>query len=561
MFLKKFDALSPSIGLYYNEEKQHSSVFSGVLSIIVFAVIVMSEIYHVSFIKRKLPKSYFFNKNIEDAGTFPVNASSMFNYIQLVDRKTNEEIPFNFEAFKVVGFDDVYSDEYIKDQTLIGQKDHWIYGYCNNDSDTEGIGNLIDSNYFEKSACIREYYDKKQDKYFKTGEKGFRWPIIEKGCAHPKRTYYGIIIQKCADAPLKLKKDTHCLENIAGNNKLSDYIKTVSLKYKLMDHYADMGNYEKPFTKFFQTITSDITEGTYGAHNLNFNPTDIYTYDGYFFENKVEETTYYFTKDDKATVETDTATEDKTKGCLIAIYFWMQNTLQHYERVYDRIQDILANIGGVCYVFVSIASIINIIVNKFVTILDTEDFIVYPNQVQKESSFVKRGNEKMYPPKKSSAVQNKQANKDVDQMSSNDQNSAKELHLGNRKDGNNEITNMLKGTNNFNIGSQNNENNVAKHNIKNNPEASINDKSLIKYSRNKLYEGNEKTCGKTFSLFFNYIWYLIKCKKDYPKFNYYEKFRAKLISEENIVQCYFDILQISKINNIEKISLFENTNN
>jgi len=516
----------------------------------------MSEIYHVNFIKRKLPKTYFYNKNIEDAGTFPVNASSMFNYIQLVDRDTNEEIPFNFRAFKVVGFDDAYSDNYMENPEIINNKDHWIYGYCNNDSDTEGIGNLIDSKYFEKSACIRKYYNKEKGRYFETGQEGFRWPIIEKGCANPKRTYYGIIIQKCEKAPDKLKDGANCLEGA----ELTNYIDKVSLKYQLMDHYADMGNYEKPFTKFFQTITGDITEGIYVTHHLNFNPTNIYTYDGYFFENKVEETSYYFTKDDKETVKPDNG-DAKTKGCLIAIYFWMQNTLQHYERVYDRIQDILANIGGVCYVFVSIASIINIIVNKFITILDTEDFIVYPNQVQKESSFVKRGNEKMYPPKKSSAVQNKQANKDVDQMSSNDQNSAKELHLGNRKDGNNEITNMLKGTKNFNIGSQNNENNVAKHNIKNNPEASINDKSLIKYSRNKLYEGNEKTCGKTFSLFFNYIWYLIKCKKDYPKFNYYEKFRAKLISEENIVQCYFDILQISKINNIEKISLFENTNN
>ena len=560
MFLKKFDALSPSIGLYYNEEKQHSSVFSGVLSIIVFAVIVMSEIYHVSFIGRKLPKTYFFNKNIEDAGNFPVNASSMFNFIQLVNRDSNEEIEFDFSYLSVLGFDDVYSNQYIKSDFNIDNQDHyWIYGYCNNNSDTEGISNLINFKYFEKSACIRKYYDKKQNRYFETGEEGFRWPIIEKGCSHPKRTYYGIIIQKCTKSNLYSKgQGPEC----KTETQITNFIKQVSLKYQLMDHYADMLNYEKPFTKFFQTITGDITEGTYASHNLNFNPANLYSYDGYFFENKVEETSYFYTKDDKETVETDTTgTDNKTKGCLIAIYFWMQNTLQHYERVYDRIQDILANIGGVCYVFVSIASIINIIVNKFITILDTEDFIVYPNQVQKESSFVKRGNEKMYPPKKSSAVQNKQANKDVDQMSSNDQNSAKELHLGNRKDGNNEITNMLKGTNNFNIGSQNNENNVAKHNIKNNPEASINDKSLIKYSRNKLYEGNEKTCGKTFSLFFNYIWYLIKCKKDYPKFNYYEKFRAKLISEENIVQCYFDILQISKINNIEKISLFENTNN
>ena len=40
-------------------------------------------------------------------------------------------------------------------------------------SDTEGISNLINFKYFEKSACIRKYYDKKQDKYFETGVNWF----------------------------------------------------------------------------------------------------------------------------------------------------------------------------------------------------------------------------------------------------------------------------------------------------------------------------------------------------------------------------------------------------
>ena len=35
-------------------------------------------------------------------------------------------------------------------------------------------------------ACIREYYDKDKNKYFKTGEQGFVWPVIEKGCSNPK---------------------------------------------------------------------------------------------------------------------------------------------------------------------------------------------------------------------------------------------------------------------------------------------------------------------------------------------------------------------------------------
>ena len=76
--------------------------------------------------------------------------------------------------------------------------------------------------------------------------------------------------------------------------------------------------------------------------------------------------------------------------------------------------------------------------------------------------------------------------------------------------------------------------NVTNNIIKNRVQVNINDKSNLNNNSSspKLYENDEKTVSKTFSLFFSYIWYLIKCKSDYPTFSYYEKFRSKIISEE-----------------------------
>ena len=120
MWIKKLDMLSPPITLYYNEEGQHSSIFSGILSVIVYIGVFVASIYYaLNFIERKSPKAYFFNKYIEDAGVFPVNATSMFNFIQLTDRESNEIVPFDFRAFIAVGFDNVYNNEYMEDQEKI----------------------------------------------------------------------------------------------------------------------------------------------------------------------------------------------------------------------------------------------------------------------------------------------------------------------------------------------------------------------------------------------------------------------------------------------------------
>ena len=51
---------------------------------------------------------------------------------------------------------------------------------------------------------------------------------------------------------------------------------------------------------------------------------------------------------------------------------------------------------------------------------------------------------------------------------------------------------------------------------------------------------------------------MICCGRNDKKIAYYETFRSKLISEENIIQNYLDIYRLLKINNIPNRSLFDN---
>lgn len=144
MFIKKLDILSPPITLFFSGQPSHSSVFSGILSIASYLLIVVATFYYaLQFINRNAPKAYFVNRYVEDAGNFPLNSSSMFNFIQICNEENNEPIPFDYSKIRVIGSNEVLYTDYMNDPNIILNKNHWLYGYCNNSTDTEGISHLI----------------------------------------------------------------------------------------------------------------------------------------------------------------------------------------------------------------------------------------------------------------------------------------------------------------------------------------------------------------------------------------------------------------------------------
>ena len=132
----------------------------------------------------------------------------------------------------------------MKETDKISKIDHWINGSCNYDTDIKGIEYLIDCEKYNNSACIRRYYDKNKEQYFNTNENGFRWPMLEKGMSNKNWTYYGIIIQRCEHAPEYIKSKIPACKN---STEIADYISKIALTYEIVDHYADMLNYEMPF--------------------------------------------------------------------------------------------------------------------------------------------------------------------------------------------------------------------------------------------------------------------------------------------------------------------------
>ena len=584
MFIKKFDFLSPPITLYFKGQNTHSSIISGILSLLACSVILGFGIYYaLQFINKENPVAYFFNRYIEDAGTFPMNSSSIFSFLQMMNSKELLPKDTDFDSVRIIGLDRITIDNYMKDNDL-EHYNHWLYGNCNNDSDTEGIGYLVTQDKFTQSACIRKYYDMNKKRYYDVGDSNFIWPIIHHGMSHPDANMYGVIVEKCRNDTLRSLSGARVCKT---PEYIEEYVYSSYVRFILIDNYADVLNYKNPLTKYLFAVTNGVFSGTFTTNHLNFNPAQVITDNGIFVENIKEEVSYIYSFNEKITSNQDLLITDdignpildengkekyKSTGIIIAFYFWMQNNLQLYQRKYQKFQDVLGDIGGLSSIILTIVSVINLLISDFIILLDTEELALNLNDknlsssdLKKKPTIFRKANGIMNPPRRivynryDSQNQQKSTNflrgrnEDIDYEYNN-----KEFQNDNNISFNNNYNDNIY---NFNRNKKYRLNEIK--NKKNEFENFGYIKKVVRKKENlEPNKDNDKTEGESVLSkkpnekqnfnWFSYIKYIVLCGKNNPYISYYEEFRSKLISEENIIQNYIDVYRLLEVNKLKK---------
>ena len=534
MFLKKFDYISPPITFYHKNYLAHTSNLSGIISIFSFILILIISCYFaLKIIHRNDPSVFNFKRIIEDAGTFPVNASSFFHFISL---KTDTQEFYNggmdFRSFRIIGLD-VHHSAYLNNKNL-SNFDFWLYDYCNNESDTKGISHLINFNFFKKSACIRKYFSSADQKYYNTDDPKFRWPVQEHGTSSPNNKYYNMVLERCEEDTINqiLGEGIHCKTDNETRDLLSI---NAALRMYLIDHYIDVLNYKSPITKFFVTIENNLKEGIYPINHLNFYPSFIKTNKGLAFDEIIENSTYSYERNDVFTYNDDT-------NKIYTIYcFWLGNRIDYYERTYKRLQDIISNIGGFYQFIVFSAVFINRFYNSFIILFDTENLLNSSISNEKYNLLKKR---KINEQKRIEEMNNKNYNKSAinktnDKGISNERSFNKILNHSN-------IKNKVKSNNDFNnseIGSLNISQNIT---------------LPLKVNISKR-ESVIENISKNFNNFWKFILFKLSIGKKKNVFEFYHKFRIKLLSEEHLIKNHLNIyillrLHKSKMSNKRRYS-------
>lgn len=265
----------------------------------------------------------------------------------------------------------------------------------------------------------------------------------------------------------------------------------------------------------------------------------------------------------------------------------MQNSLQYYVRSYDKLQDVLSDIGGISSIVITIADFLNSLIYNFVILLDTEDLIINRDianygreESRKRPTILRKVLEIKNPPKKSKLSKKSLFSlmRKQDYSSTNSQDLIQdgiEIFKFNENSSKNKTIYIKRNNSllsNYNSKLKNNIQNIKENTKLFRRSKTINSKISSSFREsnvkiNNYYNlKNDKTEKKIYNLenmplikqnfnWFKYICYLICCRKNDKKISFYENLRASLISEENIIQSYLDVYQLLKINNIQKKSI------
>ena len=516
MFLKEFDFLSPPITLFYKGFSSHSSITSGILTIITLAIIIFLSIIQLKKIFKRndeIPLSTSFTYFAEDVGTISLNSSSLFHFISIENLDNKEKEDFDFTYFNIIGFEYSISDY---ENNNFNNYDHWLYGFCNNESDIKGNEDITKINYFLKSACIRKYFNSKTQTYYDTYDPNFKWPSSSHGIFNQKNQFYSIIAKPCNQIILNtLFNGEKTCKNIINNSVVS----SLAIYINFIDHYIDVLKYEKPIGKYFYRIESKLDGESFFVNQLIFNPSLIRSNKGYFMKSSENEFSLIFERNDYLTYKNN-------NGIFVAYVFYLNNKVNFYERSYQTIQDCLSNIGGTINIITFIMALINDFVHSYTTLSDLNDLlnkfsisiedIKFTNKTNKINKKLK----KLEKIKKNSNILSKQISSD---------NIIKEEKI--QANQGKKETEEKEPIDNKSINSEKTE--VNEDQINANPDT----KENLDIDKEKQKESN------VFN-FFDFFIYKITFGKKKSNFEIYEDFRKQLISVENLFQNYL------KINNL-----------
>ena len=239
------DMLSPKITLYFRRNNTHSSGISGILTIISYILILYFVIiYFLRYIKRENPTIYSFKRFVKDAGSFSFSDFNFLNYVQLAKMGSRIINEIDFNKLEIIGIN-MSIDTFNSGNQRIYP--HWIYGKCDTETNIEGIKDLINTETFYKSACIKKFYNQNKSKYFDINDKNFEWPIIKHGASHPNFTYYGVLVRRCQNSSFRIENFGEC----SSDKEINEYLNLTFLSFYVVDHYIDVLNYKNPISFFY----------------------------------------------------------------------------------------------------------------------------------------------------------------------------------------------------------------------------------------------------------------------------------------------------------------------
>jgi len=97
----------------------------------------------------------------------------------------------DFTKLRIIGSKNYYSTF---NNNIIKRRSHWLYGQCDNIAELKEFSYLINNVIFQKSACIKKYFNSKTKKYYDMSSPYFKWPEIGHCLSNDNNTIYSVFV-------------------------------------------------------------------------------------------------------------------------------------------------------------------------------------------------------------------------------------------------------------------------------------------------------------------------------------------------------------------------------
>ena len=539
MFLKKLDFISPTITIYYKGSLIHSSIVSGILSIISVLFIISMTLHYLFDIIQK--KNYIVNhieSYIDDAPIYKVNSSSFFHFLNMVSvGKINRNEGIDFTKLRIIGSNSYYSTF---NNNNIKRRSHWLYGKCDNIAELKEIGYLINNDIFQKSACINKYFDPKTQKYYDMSSPNFQWPEIGHGLSNDNNIIYSIFVGNCNEETIEevMGIGSYCKNETEIREYFQEPITQKVFHLYFLDHYINNTDYKSPNKPFFSRLETALEIDKMYINNMKYNPSIIRTDSSIFIGNsKEEEISYIYDRNAEVVKE--------KKDFYIVYGFFLKNVMIQSERIYTKLQELFSTIGGFFNFAQMLAFYINYFYNSYICLFDTQlllndliktektDINFNKNLIKNFNNFINSEDIDKNPKEKDK----KYISSSSRVKESSESNIKVEFNHKNKTPSNNININNI----NYNIDINKIKNLVLNNENKENNENSENNEN------NENNENTKTKLKKSNISFFKFLIYKFCCDKKNTYFDVYSNFRMKIISEEHFLRNHLNVCNLLKL--------------
>ena len=337
--IKDFDMYSQNIGLFFNNKNRLGSYFGLTLTFLYCIFFFVLFVYYtIQIVNKTQFKAYNSNRYPTEAPSINLN-NDLFYFAFGAEDPKNTSIYIDETIYypRVIYYDSIKENDTwrnIEKRNLEPEK-------CNINKFSDRHKLLFKNNSLSTSYCIKDFNNIK----------------LSGGFAYNRMAYIKVILYPCKNTT---ENNNHC----KPQNIIDSYLSASYISFQMEDIGITPTDYNNPTIPIIQDLYSSFGKNYFKEKSIYFKIIEIENDIGIFKENiEIKKYIKYDREYDAMQLRDESEYYNGKSLCRILIR--LSDTIEVHSRIYGKMSEILAKIGGYMQFINTLFSILSFIFNSY----------------------------------------------------------------------------------------------------------------------------------------------------------------------------------------------------